>query len=136
MLYKLSNNFSVKYLLSISAIVGGYLALILIDATSNHQHITLCAFKLITSIPCPGCGMGRATLCLFRGDIAASFQYNILCIPFTLAIIVTLLWLVIDVIKRKDTFFPFVTRDFKIQYKVLLATIILIDWAVNIVRGV
>jgi len=134
--YRLPNNFYARYLLTISSILGGYLALILIDTISNHQHVTLCAFKSITSVPCPGCGMGRATLSLLRGDIEESFHYNILCLPFTLLIVIALTWLFIDLIKRQETFFKFIKKDIKVQYKLLLVTIILIDWTVNIIRGV
>lgn len=64
-------------------------------------------FKLITGIPCPGCGMGRATLELFNGNISQSFQYNILCIPFTIGIVSSLFWMIFDLINNKETFFVF-----------------------------
>ena len=133
---KLYHNFYTRPLLAISSIVSGYLALVLMDNLSHHKHITSCVFKLITGIPCPGCGMGRATLSILKGDLVASFNYNILCIPFTLAVVAAFSWLLSDAIKRKETFFQFIKTDFRIEYKVLLATIIVIDWAVNIIRQV
>ncbi len=112
------------------------MALVLMDNLSHNKHIALCAFKLATGIPCPGCGMGRATLSILKGDLEASFNYNILCIPFTLAVVAAFSWLLLDAIKRKETFFQFIKTDFRIEYKVLLVTIILVDWAVNIIRHI
>lgn len=35
-----------------------------------------CPFRNITGIPCPACGLTRATVCLFKGDIASAFKFN------------------------------------------------------------
>ena len=134
--FNLQHNFYAKYLLAISSIVGGYLALVAFDNFSNHHHTTLCIFKLVTGIPCPGCGMGRATLELMKGNIASSFAYNILCVPFTLTIIISLFWLLTDIIKCKETFFLFVQHDIRTSHKFFLVTIIIIDWTTNIFRQV
>ena len=32
----------------------------------------MCAVKLFLGIPCPGCGLTRATLALLRGDLASA----------------------------------------------------------------
>jgi hypothetical protein len=133
---KILNNYFLKYLLTIFSIVGGYCGLIALDNFTNHQHNTLCFFKLVTSIPCPGCGMGRATLELINGNIAASFNYNILCVPFTIIIFISLIWLLIDVFQQKKTFFDFIERDLKSSYKFFLFALIIIDWTTNIIRQI
>ena len=48
-----------------------------------------CAFRNITKIPCPGCGLTRAYLSLLKGDIKQAFIYHPLfwIIPFILVII-------------------------------------------------
>jgi len=79
-----------------------------------------CFIKNITGFPCPGCGMGRATLALLNGDIPLSFSYNILCIPFTLAIIISLTWLTLDIFRQKTTFFKFANQDISKRNKNLL----------------
>jgi hypothetical protein len=134
--YNLQADFYAKYLLAIFSIAGGYLALVFLDTYSGHQHYTTCAFKLTTGIPCPGCGMGRATLALMKGDVALCFYYNILCIPFTLAIFVSLIWLLADIINGEETFFHFIKRDIKMPYKLLLVALVVIDWAINIIRQI
>lgn len=35
-----------------------------------------CPFKFFLGIPCPGCGMSRAFLCLLRFDIRGAFHYH------------------------------------------------------------
>ena len=133
---KVSKNFYTTYLLTIAAIVGGYVALVIIDTIGRHHYKTLCLFKAATGIPCPGCGMGRATLSIFHGHVASSFGYNILCIPFTIAVIASLFWLVRDLVVRQETFFPVISQKIKLPYKLLLLAIILADWIVNIVRAI
>lgn len=36
----------------------------------------MCIFKAVTGLPCPGCGMTRAFLHLFRGDLEGAFYYH------------------------------------------------------------
>ena len=36
----------------------------------------MCPFKLLTGVPCPGCGMTRAYLYLFEGDIQGAFYFH------------------------------------------------------------
>jgi hypothetical protein len=133
---KWSNSFYVKYLLAIFAVGGGYSVLFISDSFSNHQHKTFCFFKLGTGIPCPGCGMGRATLEMIHGNFVSSFNYNILCIPFTLVIIISLLWLSAYIVQKKETFFPFINSKIKLSYKILLFAILAAAWVTNIFRQV
>lgn len=37
---------------------------------------SLCMFLNITGVPCPSCGMSRAYLSLFRGDLSQAFYYH------------------------------------------------------------
>jgi hypothetical protein len=93
-------------------------------------------FKLTTGLPCPGCGMGRAFLELIKGNFISSWDYNILCIPFSIAVFISLTWLIWDLVKKKDTFFTFINKDFGLKYKIVLFGLILIDWTVNIIRKI
>jgi len=80
--------------------------------------------------------MGRASLALLKGDIASSFNYHILCIPFTLIVVSVLIWLFHDVFLNKETFFTFIKKDIKTTYKIILFVVIFISWAINIFRQV
>jgi len=134
LLFKFSQNYYVKYLLIIFTIIGGYSYLIIQDGPPAGHHLNLCLFNLLTHLPCPGCGMGRATLALFHGNIPLSFSYNILCIPFTIAVFVSLAWALLDLTTHSEGFVKFISRDISMPYKVLLFAVIIIDWAVNIIR--
>jgi hypothetical protein len=136
LLTKLFQRYYPKYLLAICAIVGGYFTIYLIDYFSFHKHTTLCIFKLTTGLPCPGCGMGRASLELIKGNLISSWDYNILCIPFSIVVFISLFWLILDLAKRKETFFTFIKKDFGLKYKIVLIVLILIDWSVNIIRQI
>jgi hypothetical protein len=80
--------------------------------------------------------MGRATLELMKGNIISSFDYNILCVPFTLTIFISLLWLLTDIIKKQETFFKFIGRQLNLKYKFILFGLILVDWTINIIREI
>jgi hypothetical protein len=40
-----------------------------------------CMFHEVTGIPCPGCGMTRAVLCLLRGELAEALRLHAMVIP-------------------------------------------------------
>lgn len=38
--------------------------------------IPVCPTAIVLHIPCPGCGLSRATMALLRGDLAAAFRIH------------------------------------------------------------
>lgn len=61
-------------------------AYVLVAAQAYHpllpeSGVTLCPFRLLTGVPCPGCGMGHALVFALRGDFAGSFHSHPLGIP-------------------------------------------------------
>ena len=38
--------------------------------------VQLCVLRLFTGLPCPGCGLTRASAALLRGDLSASLHYH------------------------------------------------------------
>ncbi len=55
------------------------------------MNIYRCPFKAVTGYPCPFCGITRAYLSLFIGDIQASFHYHPLWPVITVTIIAEVL---------------------------------------------
>lgn len=51
---------------------------------------TMCFFRNITGLPCPGCGLTRAGLALFRGEIMQSLHYHPLLVPLVVIILLYL----------------------------------------------
>lgn len=45
------------------------------------ETVKLCAFRTVTGLPCPGCGMGHALLLAFNGRFADSFAAHPLGLP-------------------------------------------------------
>ena len=55
-------------------------------ALAGHSLPPLCAFRLVTGRRCPGCGMTRGFLYMFRGDILNALRANHLTpVAFVLA---------------------------------------------------
>ncbi len=45
---------------------------LLAAAVASRLGLVLCPFRLLTHLPCPGCGMTRAMLALGHGDLRAA----------------------------------------------------------------
>jgi len=66
----------------------------------------LCPMKAATGVPCPGCGLTRATAALFRGDLSASLRTHAYAPLIVLALLLTGLALLLP----KSSRLAFVSR--------------------------
>lgn len=58
---------------------------------ADGSYFTLCAFKMFTGLPCPGCGLTHSFCSIGKGDFNEAFYYNLLGPPlFLLAILIFL----------------------------------------------
>src|SRR6185369_2856838 len=74
--------------------LAGLSALFLVSAffkPSTGEYFTICGFKNLTGLPCPGCGLTHSFCALTQGDIAGAFAFNLLGPLLYLALIV--LWI-------------------------------------------
>lgn len=78
-------------------IVGAGLCLlipwvILTTSPEVYDAQSLCPFKLLTGMPCPGCGITKSIIAFYQGDWVKSLHYHVLgpIVPFAclMAIIV------------------------------------------------
>ena len=67
--------------------LSGLLRLAGYDLTAALPHTTLCLFKAVTGLPCPGCGMTRAFLALGNLDFAGAYAQNPLAFPLAALIV-------------------------------------------------
>ena len=76
--------------LAVFALVG-LSALFLISAffkPSTGEYFTICGFKNLTGLPCPGCGLTHSFCALTQGDIGGALGFNLLGPLLYLALIV------------------------------------------------
>jgi hypothetical protein len=79
-------------------VVGFGVALALSPAGIEHGP-TICPFRLVTGLPCPGCGLTRSWVYGAHGDWAQSFAAH----PFGLPLLAALLLLAIVVVVFRVT---------------------------------
>jgi hypothetical protein len=77
-------------------------AAIIVGAGALHIGMSMAGFSLwscpiraVTGVPCPGCGLTRATLELLRGDLTGSLQTHAFAPVFLAALIIMLVSLVL-----------------------------------------
>ena len=60
-------------------------------ADANGQYFTLCGFKALTGLPCPGCGLTHSFCATGKGDLREGFAFNAVGPPlFAVSILVWL----------------------------------------------
>ncbi|MBP3284384.1 MAG: DUF2752 domain-containing protein [Clostridia bacterium] len=52
------------------------LILVLYGILTQTLFGTVCPFLILMGFPCPGCGLTRATFCLFTGNFAGAIELN------------------------------------------------------------
>jgi hypothetical protein len=60
-----------------AALLGGCVAVALVDPSGGP---TVCPFRLVTGLDCPGCGATRAAHQLFTGHLLAAADLNLLAL--------------------------------------------------------
>lgn len=78
------------FIIPLIVIVSFYIMLNLLGI-----HI-VCYFKSLTGIPCPGCGLTRAYLALFKGNLSKAFFYH----PLFIVPVIVLLYFIIPKFKN------------------------------------
>ena len=104
-------------------IILGTISLVL-----NFFDIRICPFYNFFKIPCPGCGLTRAFIQLFKFNTTKSISYNFLCIPIFFFFII---YLVFCILKKEDKITSFIKR-----YEVIIILVsllfLIISFMVNI----
>jgi hypothetical protein len=115
-------------LLAILAIVVGY-AVYLIPSLFEVQGVEgFCLFREVSGIPCPGCGMGKASTMLFSGNISGSLLIHPLALPFAFGAFLSIIWLTVDVLKKRTSLLRLLRTNMKRPYIIIMSFVILTIW--------
>lgn len=129
-----SKNFKLKYLVIIVSIIAGYFILFYFNPIPENR--TICIFKNITGQACPACGSTRATQLIFQGKIQQSILINPLALISNIGILISIVWMIVDIAKNKETLLPFLCRDWALSTKITIMLIIIINWLWSISKGI
>lgn len=130
-----SRNLS-RNLFLLTSIVGGYAYAILCDKIPSYNIGVGCPFKYLTSIPCPGCGMGRATILLIKGQFIDAILMHPLSILFNILIAMSILLLLQDIFKDTDRYSTLMRREVNGTSRIIIFATVAVCWAWNIYRGI
>lgn len=132
--YQLRNNLF-KFTENVDVLVlpiGFFLVLFL----GKFSHGWICPFKNFFHIPCPGCGLTRAFYKILAGDFKSAFYYNALSIPLFLFGIISILWIMKDLITKNNSYKKFINRNLPNYIIIIFVIITLINWIWNIDKGI
>jgi len=95
--------------------------------------------KNFTGYPCPSCGTTRAIQLLLKNNWMASLQMNPFGILVALLMVVLPLWIVLDTITKKETFFNNYQKAEAIirtkKLAIFLIILVIFNWIWNIKKG-
>jgi hypothetical protein len=74
---------------------------------TEKPTLNVCLFRQVTGIPCPSCGTTHAVLSITQGNFREALNENILGFPVSMILIIFPTWILIDLIRKKDSFYQF-----------------------------
>ena len=129
------------YAILLVACVAGYMWLFfnMTGNLSEEKTVGLCLIKHATNIPCPSCGSTRAALSLVHGDFLKSLYINPFGIIIASIMLITPIWIFVDVATRKNTLLEFYKKIEVVLKKpgiaIALVLLVTVNWIWNIVKG-
>ncbi|MDD2289597.1 MAG: DUF2752 domain-containing protein [Bacteroidales bacterium] len=80
------------------------LVILLFDPGADHLQSSqsFCPFKMLTGLPCPGCGMVKSMVSLYRGSWMESLEFHLFGPVLFLFFTSTLVVKVVGLIRKKD----------------------------------
>jgi len=120
------------------ACLAGFIYLFYSIQKEQQETVGVCIIKNVTGYPCPSCGTTRAVLLLMEGKIKESVLLN----PFGLLVagIMTVfpIWIVTDIVLKKETFYTCYKKTEMVLRKPWLATLlialVLLNWIWNLYK--
>lgn len=93
---------------------------------------TFCLFKHATHIPCPSCGSTRSVLSVMDGNFINSMSLNPIGVILALILLISPLWLMIDILLKRSTLHAFYLKLEMVLRKKWVAiftiTLVSVNW--------
>ena len=120
------------------ACLAGFIYLFYNIHTLQSQTFRVCIIKNVTDYPCPSCGTTRAVTLLLKGRFIESLLLNPIGIVVAIIMIIFPIWILIDIIFKKETFYFWYKKAEGTIRKPWLASIlivlVLLNWIWNIYK--
>jgi hypothetical protein len=129
------------YLLILGLAFTGYSWVILNHylLKTDKPTLNICLFRQATGIPCPSCGTTHAVLSITKGNFRQALNENILGFPVALMLVIFPVWILIDLIRKKESFYQFYFWAESFLRKKLVAysavALFLANWGWNIFKN-
>lgn len=129
------------YLLILGFALAGYAWVILNHylMKTNNPTLNVCLFRQATGIPCPSCGTTHAILSITKGNFRQATEENILGFPVALMLVIFPVWILIDLIRKKESFYQFYLGAESFLRKKWVAwsalVFLLVNWGWNIFKN-
>ena len=103
---------------------------------TDERTVSVCLFRTVTGIPCPSCGTTHSVLAIMKGDFYQAARMNPLGFIVLPALIIFPLWMILDLITSKNSFFNFYISMEKFIVRKWIACpvllLFLVNWFINI----
>ncbi len=105
----MTDSFSVKRkLLGIAgALISLAIPFFIAEFESEHDiksNQSLCPFKLLSGLPCPGCGITKSLVYIYKGDLLQSISYHLFGpVTFVFCLLIIFLFTT-EIISKKEYF--------------------------------
>ena len=86
----------------------------------------LCPFQKIFNIACPGCGLTRAFKAIMNLELITALKYNLLSIPLFIFIIISIIMILKDFIKKENKFLEKMNNIFKDNYIIIIFILVIV----------
>ena len=118
----------------------GWVGWNIVEGSAHQSAPSVCLFKEITGLPCPSCGTTRSVLLLFHGEVLAALMTNPFGLLIAIGLAVIPLWIIIDLIRKKESFYRRYVWAEKLFIESRWVTasavmIVVLNWIWNIAKG-
>lgn len=105
---------------------------------SKSSNLSFCMIKDVTGYPCPSCGTTRAIKLLLQQRWIDSLSMNPFGFIVGLIMVIVPMWIVIDLVLKKETFFKWYKKtETTVRIPliaVILILLVLLNWIWNIYK--